>query len=609
MTLRRANGGLRAILLGSILIGQLLSGGVYPVAAQYIEEQPPLDRTKAVRLPDDFALGLEAALAFSRHFGLVEDEEMIRRVNDVGYTVALAAGHPEIAFTFQILDVDEPNALALPGGWIFLTRGILEVDLTDAELAHLLGHEISHVTKSHFSRQGRLNGLLSLLQTAAVVAVAIAGSNDSPSGPVIHEPGSYRYPQSSAEAALTGTAIFGSVFHELLLRGYSRKLEFEADDGGRDLAARAGYPREAGASLLEKLHLRIYEDREFGYWRTHPYFTDRVRIARAAGKGRDYNASRDEVIAYRNQIQATLARAATAFRSQAVADYLYTLALRAGPSTASNVRLQADLLGFRLGRIERESPILRPYGPIRVEFDSLLARGSRADSDPRLLEQLRRQRDAVEQQRLDLLPRYADALGGANTNTQVLEAFLLNFPDDPRADTLRLQLARAYRLSGRYDLAAEKLCDMIERSIPDVAAPDSTEFDRARAELLRTLPFVEDPEVCQSLYDRLGDPEIREASLERLETIADSLGMLEQVGRFVQTYPASPAVDRFRSRMNALAETELKKGRLHEGLGDLQSALQAFNRIAILAPGTRWAGEARNGITRIQALAAAGPEP
>jgi predicted Zn-dependent protease len=593
-----------------ILIG-LLGGGVESVCCQRLDENLPPDLRTDVRLPSDFMLGLEVALAFSKHFGLVEDEDLTRRVNDIGYTVALAAGRPDILFSFQILDVDEPNALALPGGWIFITRGILDVELTDAELAHLLGHEITHVTASHFSRQERLNGLLTLLQTAAVVAVAIAGSGHSPSQPVIHEPGSYGYPQSSGEAALTGTAIFGSIFQELLMRGYSRKLEVEADDGGRRLAARAGYPREAGAALLQKLHDRIYEDRQFGYWRTHPYFTDRVRVARAAGTGIDFPAPPSAVAAYRTRIQESFAEAAASFRSSAVADYLYGLALRAGPSAASNLALRTDLVRFRLKRIERESPILRAYGPLVTEYDSLLAQGIRAKGDPEIIEQITESRDEIEERRKNLLPQFDETLDGGNPSTQILESFLRNFPEDPRADSLRLQLARAYRLSARYDLAGKKLGDLLEHAPPAssrAVESDSTHFDLARAELLRTFPYLEDPDVCQALYECLPDADLKEEARLRLLTIADGLSMLEEVGHFVQSYPASPAVERFHTRLDALAEVEFKKGRLHEGLGDRQSALQIYNRIAIFAPGTKWAEESHRGIARIQALAVAREE-
>lgn len=593
-----------------IAVGVILSFFVWatlgPIAAppaRAYDGETPDDLRSTARLPSDFLLGLEAAQSIARHYGLVETDSLVQRVNDIGYAVALAAGRPDILFTFQILDMDEPNAMALPGGWIFLTRGILEVDLTDAELAHLIAHEITHVTNAHFARQGRYSGLLSLLHTAAIVAIVVAGSESSPGRPVIEDPDTYGYPQSSRDAALSGTAVFGSVFQELLLRGYGRKLEVEADDGGRRLAALAGYPREGGAALLQKLHDRIYEDHQFGYWRTHPYFTDRVAVARAAAPGSDRPPPKSSLISYRDSVQRGMAEAAASFRSERLADYLYGLALRAGTGGGSNLQIQSELFGFRLGRMERRSPILRPYGPLCADYDSLLARGRRADGDPEILGRIAATRDTVDARREALLPRYIEAIDGPNPSTQIMEMYLENFPRHERADPVRLRVARGYRLSGRPDLAAAKLGDLLEHAEPMVGDADSTDGARARVELLRTLPLTEDPAVCQDIYRRVDDPELREAALDRLSVIADTLGVLEEVARFVQIYPESPVAQRFEERLAALADAEYKQGRLHEALGDRQSALGLYNRLAILAPGTQAAAGARQGIMRIQAFA------
>jgi predicted Zn-dependent protease len=600
----------RTLAVGILALGSFLVAAAAPAWSQSSRREPQPDLSTTADLPGDFLLGLEASLAISRHFGLVETDSLVQRINDIGYSVALASGHPEILFTFQILNMDEPNAMALPGGWIFITRGLLDLKLTDAELAHLFGHEITHVTRAHFSRQGRLDGLLSLLQTAMMVAVVMAGSNNAGrSAPVIEDPGSYGYPQSSSDAALTGTAVFGSVFHELLLRGYGRKLEMEADEDGRRMAALAGYPREAGASLLSKLHDRIFENREFGYWRTHPYFADRVSAARAVAPGSDYPAGRTEVLTYRRGIQEQLAGAASSFRSEELGDYLYELALRAGPAGASNIAVHLQLLEFKKSRMDRRDPLLRRYGPLVADYDSLLIEADRTETEDVLRDRIRAERDSLETRRQEMLPRYLDAVEGPNSSTQIMELFLRNYPSHPIADATRLRIARSYRLSARFDLAAEKLGDLLARKARDAkpsSRSDSTEAARARVELLRSLPQVEDPQVCQKIYDTVRDEEIRKSTESRLAMIADSLTSLEKVGRFVQAYPRSPAAERFRDRLSKLADIEFKQGRLHESLGDEQAALGVYNRLAILAPQTSAAGEARRGIVRIQSLASAG---
>jgi predicted Zn-dependent protease len=564
-------------------------------------QRSPLDLRGGTDLPNDFALGLEASQAIAQYFGLVESDSLIQRINDIGYRAAMNSGRPDILFTFQVLDMDVPNAMALPGGWIFVTRGILDIGLTDAELANLLGHEISHVTHKDFSRQGRLDGLLSLLQTAAVVAVAVAASPSTQNQPIASDPG-YEYPQSSSDAALAGTQVFGSVFHELLIRGYSRKLETEADEGGRRLAALAGFPREAGAALMQKLHDRIYEDREFGYWQTHPYFTDRIAAARAASTGADFPPPSDEVAAYRLKIQQGLANAAGSFRDEALADYLYELALRAGTSEGSNLSIHSRLLRFRFDRILHKEPLLRGYGPLVRAYTELLSSAQAAHVSAGQLAVIQATRDSVDAMRQALLPEFRSALARENANTPILESYIRNFPDQPDANTMRLRLAVAYRESGRPNLAAERLDRILTSDLPPGTAR-SEDQRQARDELLQTLPEVSAPDVADNLYRHLADPDLRKRVAVRMEDLADTLSSMETVGRFVQSNPGSAFADKFRLRLEALAETELKKARLGEALGDQQSALTTYNRIVILAPATPAAAEARRGITRIQALA------
>lgn len=579
------------------------------------QTDPPEEPTEvrvdpAADLPSDFIVGLEASRYIVRHFGAVESDSLQGRINAIGYRVALVTGRPDILFTFQVLDMDEPNAMALPGGWIFVTRGILDLDLTDAELGHLLGHEIAHVLHKDFSRQGRLDGFLSLLQTAMVVAITMAGSSTSRSTPVIEQPGSYLDPQSSTEAALTGTAVFGSVFHELLLRGYSRKLEMEADDGGRRIASLAGYPREAGTSLLQKLHDRVYETREFGYWRTHPYWADRVSAARSTTPGAGHGPSDPEVAAYRLGVQQRLSLAAGSMRDEAYSDYLYELALRAGSASPSDLTVHSDLLAFRFERMRRRNPLLRDLGPLRAEYDSLLAVARVGGTDPDFLRSIEATRDSVEVLRVAALPSYLEAVGSPNPNTQVLERFIRNFPDHPRNPEARFRLARAYRLSSRPDRAAMKLASLMGSTSPEAgsAGGDSTDAMRAAAELSLLIPDVGDPGALQLLHDRLTEPALRSQIAGRLEDLATSLTRLDTAGRFVQAYPNAAITPKFRTRLASLADQELKKGRLAEGLGDQQDALATYNRIVILAPGTPAAEESRRGISRIQALASAGSD-
>src|SRR5262249_61347759 len=75
-----------------------------------------------------------------------------RSVEGVGHSLATHSPRQDVNYTFQIVEMDEPNAFALPGGHIFVSRGLIMLANTEAELAHVLGHEIGHVAARHAAK-------------------------------------------------------------------------------------------------------------------------------------------------------------------------------------------------------------------------------------------------------------------------------------------------------------------------------------------------------------------------------------------------------------------------------------------------------------------------
>ena len=94
-------------------------------------------------------LGRESAVQVSRELGLVPDSALQRYVQGIGGTLAAASERPALPWAFRVVDDPTPNAFALPGGFIFVTRGMLTLMNSEAELASVLGHEIGHVTARH----------------------------------------------------------------------------------------------------------------------------------------------------------------------------------------------------------------------------------------------------------------------------------------------------------------------------------------------------------------------------------------------------------------------------------------------------------------------------
>ncbi len=170
----------------------------------------------------EIELGRKNDPQIRREYGVYDDPRLGAYVQEVGERLARASHRPTLVYRFTVLDSADVNAFALPGGYIYITRGILAYLDSEAELAAVLGHEIGHVTARHAVRR----------YTAAVSAAIIA---------------QILAPQSSAGQDLLN--ILGSA----LLAGYGREHELESDRLGAEYLARAGYDPAAMIKVIALL--------------------------------------------------------------------------------------------------------------------------------------------------------------------------------------------------------------------------------------------------------------------------------------------------------------------------------------------------------------------
>jgi predicted Zn-dependent protease len=219
--------------------------------------------------------------------GAYEDPELQAYVTRIGGQLAAVSELPELDFTFTVLDSDVVNAFALPGGYVYITRGLLALADDEAELAGVMAHEIGHVTARH-SAQRHSRGVLA--QGGVAIGTILAG--------VL---GGGAAAQLAQQAAGTGAQAY--------LAGYSRDQEFQADELGVRYLARAGYDPTAMSSFLSKLERndqlarglagRDEADPATSWFATHPRTPDRVlraaeqASAAMAGEGR---IGRDEYL-------------------------------------------------------------------------------------------------------------------------------------------------------------------------------------------------------------------------------------------------------------------------------------------------------------------------
>src|SRR5215216_6015733 len=169
-------------------------------------------------IQDDIKLGRQAAQEAESQFPLLRDETVRGFVEDVGRR--LVAGipsefqHPEFDYYFKVVNAKDINAFALPGGPMYVNRGMIEAARTEGEMAGVMAHEISHVALRHGTAQASKGQKYSILAGVAGIAGSILG------GPAVGQ---------------IGQAAVGTYFLK-----FSREYETEADILGAQIMARAG---------------------------------------------------------------------------------------------------------------------------------------------------------------------------------------------------------------------------------------------------------------------------------------------------------------------------------------------------------------------------------
>jgi predicted Zn-dependent protease len=193
--------------------------------------------------------------------GEYDDPEVQRYISSLGELLAKTSERPDLPWRFTVLDTPQVNAFALPGGYIYITRGLLALASSEAEVASVLAHEIGHVAARHSSqRQGRAT----MVGLGAALAGILTGSG---------------------EIAQIGNAIGAGYVQK-----FSRDQELQADTLGVRYMARANYDPGAAVSFLRKMQgetrLRALEAgkdpeeaEQVNWMSSHPRTADRVEQA------------------------------------------------------------------------------------------------------------------------------------------------------------------------------------------------------------------------------------------------------------------------------------------------------------------------------------------
>jgi len=184
----------------------------------------------------EIQIGREEDVKVRQQYGVYDDKALQQYVNEVGQRLARASHRPNLHYEYIVIDSPEVNAFALPGGYIYIARGILAYLGSEAELAAVLGHETGHVNARH-----------SVQQISAATAANVGASVLQIFVPALQN-------------SLGSNAI--NLLGNALLSGYGREHELEADKLGAEYLYRTGYDPQAMIKVLDVLKYQEQFDAE-----------------------------------------------------------------------------------------------------------------------------------------------------------------------------------------------------------------------------------------------------------------------------------------------------------------------------------------------------------
>jgi len=199
---------------------------------------------------EEISLGREIAGNLLGAAPLVKDAALQKYVNSVGRWVASQSERPELPWRFGVIESEDLNAFAAPGGYIMLTKGLYRKLQNEAQLAGVLGHEIAHVVKKH---------QLKVLQKQQLLSMGAGLLSD----------------KYAKDNALISKAIGSGA--EISARSLDKSAEYEADRLGLSYATRAGYEPYGLAEVLQTLGQSSSSDANVALlFKTHPHPDERL---------------------------------------------------------------------------------------------------------------------------------------------------------------------------------------------------------------------------------------------------------------------------------------------------------------------------------------------
>jgi len=213
----------------------------------------------AMTTEEEKKMGKKVLLEIEKETDLMRDLTIQAFIDKVGYSLVDQVGSTPFEFKFYVVNVPDANAFAIPGGYIFVTTGLLVLAENEQEIAAVLSHEISHVTQRHIAQMIERSQRLNIASMAAILAAMLAGRGGA----------------GSQAGVAMATATAGA-----LQLKYTREMETDADQNGLHLLIKAGYDPNGMInffSRLQKISLAMAPNIP-PYLLTHPVIENRISL-------------------------------------------------------------------------------------------------------------------------------------------------------------------------------------------------------------------------------------------------------------------------------------------------------------------------------------------
>jgi predicted Zn-dependent protease len=208
------------------ILATLIILSLFTVACGVVRTSP-FGETSLILIPtsQEVAIGRAAARQIELKAKLCKDDVVNQYVKEVGERIAKVCDRHDITYHYKVIESPELNAFSLPGGWVYIYTGLLKKLRNEAELAFVLGHETGHIVGRHAIRRLQLIYGINL-----VLSLTLKGKELSP----------------------IETEVL-KVLYQIVVAGYSRKEEFEADAMGAYYAGKAGWNPVASVETIKLL--------------------------------------------------------------------------------------------------------------------------------------------------------------------------------------------------------------------------------------------------------------------------------------------------------------------------------------------------------------------